>query len=66
MSKSLFTDASSRLERALKYVSISDDAIERLKYPKASLSVSIPVRMDTRPYGQRHFKNLPRLPRPLR
>ena len=28
MSKSLFTDASSRLERALKYVSISDDAIE--------------------------------------
>jgi glutamate dehydrogenase (NADP+) len=46
MSKSLFTDASSRLERALKYVSISDDAIERLKYPKASLSVSIPVRMD--------------------
>ncbi|MFO0279912.1 MAG: glutamate dehydrogenase, partial [bacterium] len=43
MSKSLFTDASSRLERALKYVSISDDAIERLKYPKASLSVSIPV-----------------------
>jgi glutamate dehydrogenase (NADP+) len=46
MSKSLFIDASSRLERALKYVSISDDAIERLKYPKASLSVSIPVRMD--------------------
>ncbi|TRU90583.1 MAG: Glu/Leu/Phe/Val dehydrogenase [Microcystis novacekii Mn_MB_F_20050700_S1] len=46
MSKSLFTDASSRLERALKYVSISDDAIERLKYPKASLSISIPVRMD--------------------
>ncbi|MDB9312460.1 Glu/Leu/Phe/Val dehydrogenase [Spirulina sp. CS-785/01] len=43
---SLFTDASSRLEMALKYVNISEDALKRLKYPKASLSVSIPVRMD--------------------
>ncbi len=46
MSKSLLSDASSRLEAALKYIAISDDAIERLKYPKASLSVSIPLRMD--------------------
>lgn len=46
MLKSLLADASTRLETALKYVSISDDAIERLKHPKASLSVSIPVRMD--------------------
>ena len=46
MSDSLFSDASKRLETALKYVSISDDAIEHLKYPKSSLSVSIPVRMD--------------------
>jgi glutamate dehydrogenase (NADP+) len=46
MSNSLFADASSRLEAALKYVSISEDASERLKYPKASLSVSIPMRMD--------------------
>lgn len=43
---SLFADASLRLEKALKYVTISEDASERLKYPKASLSVSIPVRMD--------------------
>src|SRR4028119_155723 len=46
MNDSLFSDASKRLETALKYVSISDDAIEHLKYPKSSLSVSIPVRMD--------------------
>lgn len=46
MSESLFADASKRLEKALKYVSISEDASSRLKYPKASLSVSIPVRMD--------------------
>lgn len=46
MGNSLLTDASKRLEQALKYVSISDDATERLKYPKTSLSVSIPVRMD--------------------
>ena len=43
---SLFADASQRLENALQYVSISEDAIERLRYPRASLSVSIPVRMD--------------------
>ncbi|HEY9596150.1 MAG TPA: Glu/Leu/Phe/Val dehydrogenase [Cyanophyceae cyanobacterium] len=46
MSDSLFADASKRLETAMKYASISEDAVERLKYPKSSLSVSIPVRMD--------------------
>jgi glutamate dehydrogenase (NADP+) len=46
MSDPLFTDASHRLDAALKYVDLSDDAIERLKYPKASLNVSIPLRMD--------------------
>ena len=46
MSTSLLTDANRRLERALKYVQISEDASERLKFPKASLKVSIPVRMD--------------------
>lgn len=46
MSDSLFSDASKRLETALKYVSITDDAIEHLKHPKSSLSVSIPIRMD--------------------
>lgn len=46
MSKSLLADASQRLEQALKYASISEDAIESLKFPQASLSVSIPVRMD--------------------
>ncbi len=43
---SLLADAHRRLQEALKYVSISEDAIERLKYPKISLTVSIPVRMD--------------------
>lgn len=46
MANSLLTDASRRLDRALKYVTISDDTAERLKAPKASLKVSIPVRMD--------------------
>lgn len=46
MTNSLFADATQRLDIALKYVSISEDAIERLKFPKASLRVSIPVRMD--------------------
>jgi glutamate dehydrogenase (NADP+) len=43
---SLLSDANQRLAKALRYVSIPEDAIERLKYPKASLTVSIPVRMD--------------------
>ncbi len=46
MSTTLLADASIRLENALKHVDISEDAIERLKYPKTSLMVSIPVRMD--------------------
>lgn len=47
MSQSLFSDASQRLSEALAYASISEDAIERLKLPKSSLKVSIPVRMDS-------------------
>lgn len=35
-----------RLEEALKHTTISYDTVERLKYPKSSLKVSIPVRMD--------------------
>lgn len=46
MDNGLFSDASQRLDKALKYIAISEDAIERLKFPKASLRVSIPVRMD--------------------
>ena len=46
MSQSLFSDASQRLDAALKHATISDDTIERLKLPKSSLKVSIPVRMD--------------------
>jgi len=42
----LFADASQRLQQALQYVTISEDAIEYLKSPQASLSVAIPVRMD--------------------
>jgi glutamate dehydrogenase (NADP+) len=43
---SLFTQASQRLTEPLKYVALPDDALELLNYPKASLSVSIPVRLD--------------------
>ncbi|MEO1298146.1 MAG: Glu/Leu/Phe/Val dehydrogenase [Cyanobacteria bacterium J06636_16] len=46
MPTSLLSDANRRLARALKHVQISEDASERLKFPKASLKVSIPVRMD--------------------
>ena len=46
MSETLLTDASRRLEKAAKHAPISDDATERLKFPKSSLKVAIPLRMD--------------------
>jgi glutamate dehydrogenase (NADP+) len=46
MSDTLLSDANLRLEKALRYVTIDDDVAERLRHPKASLIVSIPVRMD--------------------
>jgi glutamate dehydrogenase (NADP+) len=46
MSTALLTDASRRLEKAAYYAPISADATERLRFPKASLKVAIPVRMD--------------------
>lgn len=46
MSESLFQDASKRLKEALKHAQVSEDTIETLKYPKSSLKVSVPLRMD--------------------
>ena len=43
---SLFADASQRLDLALGHVDLSDDTIVRLRSPKASLSVSVPLRRD--------------------
>lgn len=42
----IFEDALARLDHAYQYADIDPEALERLKYPKASLEVSIPVRMD--------------------
>lgn len=42
----LFSDATHRLTTALEHVDLPEDVLETLKYPKAQLGVSIPVRMD--------------------
>ncbi len=42
----LFEDAKQRLDEARAHLSFSDDVVERLRYPKALLIASIPVRMD--------------------
>jgi glutamate dehydrogenase (NADP+) len=42
----LFADASQRLEKALQYVDLPEDALTYLLHPKSSLAISIPVRMD--------------------
>ena len=42
----IFEDAIRRLDRAFEYAEIDQEAIERLKHPKQTLEVSIPVRMD--------------------
>jgi glutamate dehydrogenase (NADP+) len=42
----LLDDAALRLDDALHHARVSDDALERLRFPKSTLKVSIPVRMD--------------------
>jgi glutamate dehydrogenase (NADP+) len=46
VSDSLLDDAAGRLDEALRYARVSEEALERLPYPKSTLKVSIPVRMD--------------------
>lgn len=46
MSQTFFADASGRLERAVQPAAIAADTVERLRRPRSSLKVSIPVRMD--------------------
>ena len=47
MENNIFEDASSRITEALKHTSISSETKKRLKSPKSSLAVSVPVRMDS-------------------
>lgn len=42
----IFEGALSRMEEALNYIQVSDDTIEKLKWPKACLEVGIPIRRD--------------------
>jgi glutamate dehydrogenase (NADP+) len=42
----LFEDAIKRLDHAFRYAEIDEEALEKLKHPKAIVQVSIPVRMD--------------------
>ena len=44
--ESIFQHAIARLDDAARFVEIDSEALERLKYPKSVLQVSIPVRMD--------------------
>ena len=43
---SIFSDAQKRLVEVFRHTELTDDVQEKLKHPKLSLSVSIPVRMD--------------------
>jgi len=45
-SNDIYLDAIRRLDRAAEFASIDEEALERLRHPKAVLQVSIPVRMD--------------------
>ena len=44
--RDIFVDAIGRLDRAFRFAEIDPEAVERLKHPKQTLEVSIPVRMD--------------------
>lgn len=43
---SIFSDAQKRLVEVFRHTELTDDVREKLKHPKLSLCVSIPVRMD--------------------
>ena len=59
-SHEIFLDALKRLDRAFQYAEIDEEAVERLKHPKAILEVTIPVRMDDG--SLRFFYRIPRAP----
>ena len=44
--KSIFQDAQKRLVEVFEHTDLTDDVQEKLRHPKISLGVSIPVRMD--------------------
>lgn len=44
--ETIFQDAIGHLDQAFEFAQIDEEAIQRLKHPKAILQVSIPVRMD--------------------
>lgn len=46
MTKSIFEDAIARLDKACKFADIEPEAVERLRHPKATMQVAIPLRMD--------------------
>ncbi len=46
MTDSIFVEALMRLDKAFKFSDINQEALEKLKYPKAILQVSIPLRRD--------------------
>ncbi len=46
MAKSLFEDAVARLDEAYKHAHIDKESLNRLKFTKSILEVSVPVRMD--------------------
>jgi len=46
MTNSIFVEALMRLDKAFKFSDINKEALEKLKYPKAILQVSIPLRRD--------------------
>ena len=46
MTDQLYTQALSRLDKAAAFANIDNEAVEQLRFPKACLEVSIPVRMD--------------------
>jgi glutamate dehydrogenase (NADP+) len=46
MAHSLFQESLLRLDAAAQYVDIADEVVEQLRWPKSSLAVSIPLRLD--------------------
>lgn len=46
MTDQIFHEAIKRLDKVFQYIKIDAEILERLKHPKASLEVSLPIRLD--------------------
>src|SRR3990170_1449159 len=55
-----FKNALNQLDKALKYLELTSDQIERLRNPEKIISVNFPVEVDVKKLSEKELENLSR------